>query len=304
MVGRGRVDEPRDERAEDATEAGADRENGDDGDDGENVVRKRQTRFVNGIPLDANGRPVGVLATFPDPRYAAVDREGSALPLEARREFIPKPMPPAKRAYHPQAAPFGPARDGGGRPGGEPVGHGPARPGRGGAGQRPMPKPAPGPDPGAVQARLRESGVGAVSEADARELFRAALDAAGREGAEIEAFADAVLLAPQRGPESRRPRRVRANAFRFRGKSRITLFVGKITYAPCRPACCAARLGRRQRARLREAAGRPRRAALGARLLGGRGRALLAARRLSASARKLQAVGRAPPTAGQPDSRT
>ena len=73
-------------------------------------VDKPSIRYVNGIPLDRNGRPVGVTATFPDPLYAAVDLHGNQLPLEERKDFIPKPMPPAKRSYHPQASPFGPKR--------------------------------------------------------------------------------------------------------------------------------------------------------------------------------------------------
>ena len=44
---------------------------------------------VNGLPLDADGRPVGVTATFPDPKYAAIDGTGNPLPLEERRAFIP-----------------------------------------------------------------------------------------------------------------------------------------------------------------------------------------------------------------------
>ena len=239
MLGTGLVDEPRDERAEDATEAGADRENGDDGENGENVVRKRQTRFVNGIPLDANGRPVGVLATFPDPRYAAVDREGSALPLEARREFIPKPMPPAKRAYHPQAAPFGPKRRDGVWDGLEenPRDTDPRDPDEAARDKGLMPKAPP---LVLTQAQFRracaKSGVGAVSEADARELFARRSTRPGGKVLEIEAFADAVLLAPQRGlgiaASATASARTPSDSAGNPGSSRD--FVGKITYAPCR----------------------------------------------------------------------
>ena len=239
MLGTGLVDEPRDERAEDATEAGADRENGDDGENGENVVRKRQTRFVNGIPLDANGRPVGVLATFPDPRYAAVDREGCALPLEARREFIPKPMPPAKRAYHPQAAPFGPKRRDGVWDGPEenPRDTDPRDPDEAARDKGLMPKAPP---LVLTQAQFRracaKSGVGAVSEADARELFARRSTRPGGKVLEIEAFADAVLLAPQRGlgiaASATASARTPSDSAGNPGSSRD--FVGKITYAPCR----------------------------------------------------------------------
>ena len=226
MLGTGLVDEPRDERAED-------RENGENGDDVSRRSR-RQTRFVNGIPLDANGRPVGVLATFPDPRYAAVDREGSALPLEARREFIPKPMPPAKRAYHPQAAPFGPKRRDGVWDGLEenPRDTDPRDPDEAARDKGLMPKAPP---LVLTQAQFRracaKSGVGVVSEADARELFARRSTRPGGKVLEIEAFADAVLLAPQRGLgiAASAPSESAGNP----GRSSRD-FVGKIVYAPCR----------------------------------------------------------------------
>ena len=51
-------------------------------------------------------------ASFPDPRYAAIDDDGEPLPLEERRRFVPA-LPPSKRVYHPlcnQAGPAGPRR--------------------------------------------------------------------------------------------------------------------------------------------------------------------------------------------------
>jgi hypothetical protein len=75
----------------------------------------RRRRTINGLPLDASGRPVGVRATFPDPRYASVAPDGVPLPVEERTRFIPKPLPPSKRSYHPSAPlPLGPraSRDG------------------------------------------------------------------------------------------------------------------------------------------------------------------------------------------------
>lgn len=59
----------------------------------------------NGLPLDADGRPVGIRATFPNAKYAAVDHLGKPLPLEERVTFRPKPLPPSKRSYHPLTAP-------------------------------------------------------------------------------------------------------------------------------------------------------------------------------------------------------
>ena len=48
-------------------------------------------RTVNGLPTDANGRPIGVVARYPSPKYAAVDLEGNPLPLEERADSWPLP---------------------------------------------------------------------------------------------------------------------------------------------------------------------------------------------------------------------
>ena len=170
----------------------------------ENVKRRptpRTPKFVNGVPLDANGRPVGVIATFPDPRYAAVDREGKPLPLEARKEFIPKCMPPAKRAYHPQAAPFGPKRRDGTWDGLEenPRDTDPRDPNLAAKEKGLMPKAPP---LVLTQTQFKraceKSGVGFFSDADVNELFNRRSTRPGGKVLEIEAFADALLLAPQR----------------------------------------------------------------------------------------------------------
>ena len=188
---RERSSETRDENRDENRAAGS----------GKNDAESRETRFINGVPLDANGRPVGVIATFPDPRYAAVDREGAPLPLEARKAFIPKPMPPAKRAYHPQAAPFGPKRRDGTWDGAEenPRDTDPRDPNEAAREKGLMPKAPP---LVLTQAQFRraceKSGVGAFGEADVRELFARRSTRPGGKVLEIEAFADALLLAPQR----------------------------------------------------------------------------------------------------------
>jgi microtubule-associated protein-like 6 len=170
----------------------------------ENVKRRptpRTPKFVNGVPLDANGRPVGVIATFPDPRYAAVDREGKPLPLEARKEFIPKFMPPAKRAYHPQAAPFGPKRRDGTWDGLEenPRDTDPRDPNECAKDKGLILKAPP---LVLTQTQFKraceKSGVGFFSDADVNELFNRRSTRPGGKVLEIEAFTDALLLAPQR----------------------------------------------------------------------------------------------------------
>ena len=91
-----------------------------------------------------------------------------------------------------------------------------------------------------TQAQFRracaKSGVGAVSEADARELFARRSTRPGGKVLEIEAFADAVLLAPQRGlgiaASATASARTPSDSAGNPGSSRD--FVGKITYAPCR----------------------------------------------------------------------
>ena len=71
-------------------------------------------KTVNGLPVDAKGRPVGLKnASFPDPKYHAIDEETSEpLPLEERKRFVPS-LPPSKRVYHPLGGRPGPRiRDG------------------------------------------------------------------------------------------------------------------------------------------------------------------------------------------------
>ena len=187
---RERSSETRDENRDENRAAGS----------GKNDAESRETRFINGVPLDANGRPVGVIATFPDPRYAAVDREGAPLPLEARKAFIPKPMPPAKRAYHPQAAPFGPKRRDGVWDGLEenPRDTDPRDPNEAAREKGLMPKAPP---LVLTQAQFRraceKSGVGAFGEADVRELFARRSRASG---AEPEKDAETISPTPSRGP--------------------------------------------------------------------------------------------------------
>ena len=193
MLGAGLVDDDDDgeDGAEDddsttKTNVGANENENEDEDENASSRRPttrttRTTRFVNGVPLDANGRPVGVIATFPDPRYAAVDREGKPLPLEARKEFIPKAMPPSKRAYHPQAAPFGPKRRDGTWDGLEenPRDTDPRDPNEAAKEKGLMPKAPPLVLTQTQFARACEkSGVCSLSDADVRELF-APLDAPG-----------------------------------------------------------------------------------------------------------------------------
>ena len=215
---RERSSETRDENRDENRAAGS----------GKNDAESRETRFINGVPLDANGRPVGVIATFPDPRYAAVDREGAPLPLEARKAFIPKPMPPAKRAYHPQAAPFGPKRRDGTWDGAEenPRDTDPRDPNEAAREKGLMPKAPP---LVLTQAQFRraceKSGVGAFGEADVRELFARRSTRPGGKVLEIEAFADALLLAPQRSL---------GEGIGDRGSGAPRDYAGKITYAPCR----------------------------------------------------------------------
>ena len=66
-------------------------------------------KTVNGLPVDAKGRPVGLKnASFPDPKYHAIDEETSEpLPLEERKKFVPS-LPPSKRVYHPLGGRPGP----------------------------------------------------------------------------------------------------------------------------------------------------------------------------------------------------
>ena len=206
----------------------------------------RTTRFVNGVPLDANGRPVGVIATFPDPRYAAVDREGKPLPLEARKEFIPKAMPPSKRAYHPQAAPFGPKRRDGTWDGLEenPRDTDPRDPNEAAKEKGLMPKAPPLVLTQTQFARACEkSGVGSLSDADVRELFARRSTRPGGKVLEIEAFADALLLAPQRslgdglgGFVTSAVAAARHKYGNGNGSSPDAPrdYDGKIAYAPCR----------------------------------------------------------------------
>ena len=215
----------------------------------ENASRRpttRTTRFVNGVPLDANGRPVGVIATFPDPRYAAVDREGKPLPLEARKEFIPKAMPPSKRAYHPQAAPFGPKRSDGTWDGLEenPRDTDPRDPNEAAKEKGLMPKAPPLVLTQTQFARACEkSGVGSLSDADVRELFARRSTRPGGKVLEIEAFADALLLAPQRslgdglgGFVTSAVAAARHKYGNGNGSSPDAPrdYDGKIAYAPCR----------------------------------------------------------------------
>ena len=47
-------------------------------------------RGVNGLPLDADGHPIGIRASFPNAKYAAIDNLGVSLPLEERITFHPK----------------------------------------------------------------------------------------------------------------------------------------------------------------------------------------------------------------------
>ena len=84
----------------------------DDDDENENApARDRDAyyskRTVNGLPTDANGRPIGVVARYPSPKYAAVDLEGNPLPGRARQIIPGAPaletfVPPALRAPGPE----------------------------------------------------------------------------------------------------------------------------------------------------------------------------------------------------------
>ena len=76
----------------------------EEADKAEGMTPRGSKRF-NGLPLDADGRPVGIRASFPNALYAAVDRLGNPLPVEERKSFYAKPMPVSKRFYHPLAAP-------------------------------------------------------------------------------------------------------------------------------------------------------------------------------------------------------
>ena len=72
----------------------------EENDDADAVVNStfHPNKTVNGLPVNAKGQPVGLKnASFPDPRYAAIDDDGEPLPLEERRRFVPA-LPPSKRA--------------------------------------------------------------------------------------------------------------------------------------------------------------------------------------------------------------
>jgi hypothetical protein len=210
------------------------------------ALTPRTPRRVNGLPLDADGRPVGLKASFPDPRYAAVDHFGNPLPLQERVTFHPKPLPPSKRAYHPLAAPPGAlSRDG------------------------TFDSPAAAPKvsledlmtdgdvitgaPAVTLTRVQFSRACAaagvpISDADVMDVFKkhgakaagggySAFLQGGAEGGggggksalELEPFADVILAAPQRAMGAAA---VRAGPLLPDGPD--AAFTGKIVYPPCR----------------------------------------------------------------------
>ena len=197
----------------------------------------RRRRTINGLPLDASGRPVGVRATFPDPRYASVAPDGVPLPVEERTRFIPKPLPPSKRSYHPSAPlPLGP------------------RASRDGTWDSPRDDPREIGDLEALSAEGRRAapaatltraqfaramavGMGTpVSSHDVEDIFdtRAVSGLVPNETVLIlEAFADAVLATPLRvmgGPGA---------TIEDDGPERPESYAGKIVAPPCRTALFA-----------------------------------------------------------------
>ena len=186
-------------------------------------------RTVNGLPTDANGRPIGVVARYPSPKYAAVDLEGNPLPLEERARFIPRPLPPSKRSYHPLSAPPGPKnRDGtwdspkdAPREMGDPEVFDKER-------YRAAPRAYL--TPSQFAAATRAAGID-VSDHDVAELFEkhaARGIVRGRAVLELEAFADKILAAPQRDLGAP------ATPLDPDGPEQPESFAGKIIYAPCR----------------------------------------------------------------------
>ena len=83
-------------------------------DDENDPARDRDAYYskktVNGLPTDANGRPIGVVARYPSPKYAAVDLEGNPFLWKSASDpsqvaCLETFVPPALRAP-------GPKRDG------------------------------------------------------------------------------------------------------------------------------------------------------------------------------------------------
>ena len=206
----------------------------DDDDENENApARDRDAYYskktVNGLPTDANGRPIGVVARYPSPKYAAVDLEGNPLPPDERARFIPRSLPPSKRSYHPLSAPPGPKnRDGtwdspkdAPREMGDPEVLDKER-------YRAAPRAYLTPSQFATAMRL--AGVD-VSDQDVAELFEKHAVRGivrGRAVLELEAFADKMLAAPQRDLGAP------ATPLDPEGPERPEAFAGKIVYAPCR----------------------------------------------------------------------
>ena len=211
---------------------------------------------VNGIPLASDGRPVGLRANFPDPKYAAIDHHGRPLPLSERVAFHPKQLPTSKRLYHPLASAPGPRRSDGtwDNPAAvpketSPLGGGDLEDGTARARSQP---------PAVVLTRAQFSrachaaGV-TVSDADVADVFKkhgvkprggyaAYLEGGGVLGGassnpvgggaallDLERFADVVLAAPQRTMGAAP---VRAGPLLPDGED--ATFAGKIVYPPCR----------------------------------------------------------------------
>jgi hypothetical protein len=198
-------------------------------------------RYVNGIPLDGNGRPVGVVATFPDPQYAAVDKFGKPSPLTERKEFIPKPMPPAKRSYHPQSSPFGYKRSDGTWDGVEtnPRDTDPRDANDVALGKKHKNAPAVTLTKTQFVKACDLIGI-RVSEQDVNELFQKRTTRPGGKVLELEHFVDTVLAAPERQKGDGTAGSVAvavAQAARRKGEGfekPPSAFSGKISYAPCK----------------------------------------------------------------------